>query len=282
MGQELKAGWSQDCLQAADGTRLYYQFHAAANPAATVVILHGHGEHAGRYEKFPQKIGLPLNYAICDMRGQGRSEGREVYVERFDNFLQDVDTFLGHLRSRHGLRDMILFGHSLGGLVAVHWLLKRRERVRGLILSSPCLGVTLPALIVALNNTVEFLSPAFLYSNPVYPAHLTHNTEEVEAYRKDPFIKRKITARLLCEMQRAMRSLESMDTYEFSFPVHILMAENLEKVVDPAKTRLFFSKLKAPEKSIKAFTDFYHEIFNERDQDLAFAELKIRLQSLLQ
>ncbi len=265
-----------------DGRKLFYRYYLRKESRATLVILHGHGEHSGRYENFfPLLESLNISIAVYDFRGHGRSEGPEVFISNFNEYLNDVTSFVSFLEKEYGLSGKILLlGHSIGGLTAVYWALQHPQKIRGLVLSSPCLGLRLPNFLIQFNSLLNRMCPTLLYQNPVYPPHLTHNTEEVKTYRKDAYIKRKMSVSLLAESLKWMRQLESVPSFEFPFPVFILMA-GLEKVVDAEKTCLFFDKLKAPHKEIKVFEGFYHEIFNELGQEKVFDALKANLQKAL-
>lgn len=259
-----------------DGTRLYYRFLPAASPSSSWLIgLHGHGEHTGRYVKFGQHLGgRDLNIAFFDMRGYGQSEGRDVYVDSFEDFKKDLSAFHAFLKKEYQCPEkFILFAHSLGGLIALYWARQFPANVRALILSSPCLGLKIPALLVRFNQFLNLFAPKLVYSNPVYPPHLTHNLAEVEEYKKDTLIKRRISVRLLAEMVRATLRWRQEPKLDFPFPVFIVMA-GLEKIVDPAATRLFFERVEAPRKNLIVFDDFYHEIFNEQGQEQAFKALQ--------
>lgn len=264
-----------------DRLNLFYRFYPSERQSDVLIIVHGHGEHSGRYQKF-FKIFEGENIAIAafDARGNGLSEGAEVHVEFFEEYLEDLSSFVRFLGERYNLKkNVLLLGHSLGGLTAIHWARRFPEKVKALILSSPCLGLKLPAVARIFNRLANEWFPRLRYYNPVYPPHLTHDPAEVENYKKDKLIKRKITARLLHEMHRYMVRLETMEAYTVPFPVYVLMAE-IEKVVDAAKTDLFFKKVQAPHKELKIFPGFYHEIFNELGQEKAFEVLKGHLRSL--
>lgn len=257
-----------------DGLHLHYRFYRDPAAERTLVILHGHGEHAGRYEKFSRILdGERVSIAVYDARGAGQSEGREVYVNSLEEYIRDVSTFTAFVKDKLSPQPMVLFGHSLGGLVALHWALRFPHKITRLILSSPCLGLRLPRPLVGMNDFFNRMIPKMLYQNPVYPPHLTHNLEEVEHYRKDRLIKRKISVRLLAEMIKYGNLIEAEANLEFPFPVFVLMA-GLEKVVDKDRTFRVFERMKAPEKKLQVFEGFYHEIFNELGQEKAFEALK--------
>lgn len=270
--------YEQGMFPSFDAKKLFYRLYlprAGLGEKYLLVILHGHGEHSGRYEKFAtflqnEEIGI----GVFDFRGHGRSQGPRVYIDSFEEYLRDISCFVDFLNSKHGMENNgILLGHSLGGLAAVHWALRFPARLKGLILSSPCLGLNIPRFFLGFNNFLNAWMPKFLYQNPVYPPYLTHNPKEVEHYKKDPLIKRKISVRLLSQMVSYMKNLEKLPRVNFPFPVFVL-ASGLEKVVDSKKTFQFFERLEAPAKEMKVFPNFYHEIFNELGQEQAFDALK--------
>ncbi len=263
-------------FHAKDGEKIFYRYISPEKPSETLLLLHGQGEHSGRYVKFADNLSTGnMAFAMMDLRGHGRSGGRQVYIESFQDYLDDVSAFVEVLRKRHGaVLPIDFFGHSLGGLIAFHWALKHPTELASLILSSPCLGLNLPSILVAMNSFLNRIAPKMVYSNPVYPPHLTHNPQEMEDYKKDGLIRRKITVRLLAEMIIYSLRLGQIPEFKFPFPLYVLMAEDFERVVDPAKTREIFNKISAPDKRLVTFPGFYHEIFNELDQKTAFEALR--------
>jgi alpha-beta hydrolase superfamily lysophospholipase len=267
--------WLQDYFKSRDGTKIFYRFYPAPGSRHTVIMLHGYGEHSGRYEKFPGKMErLSAQFAVMDFRGMGRSEGARGDIGSFDDYIEDVTAFMEHLRKKHSIPPkFILFGHSFGGLVAIHWAMKNPEPVKMLILSAPFLGLRFSRFIHSLNRLVLFLAPRFVYKNPVRSRALSHDPAEIAAYRKDPLILRYISARLIREIARQMETLRKQPILSVPFPVHLLLVGE-ERIVDPGMVRRFFDRLVAPRKERTIFEGFFHELFNEREQQKAFNVLK--------
>jgi len=238
-------------------------------------MLHGYGEHSGRYEKFPGKMGrLDAQFAVMDLRGMGHSEGVRGDIGSFDDYLRDVTAFVEHLRKKHSIpQKFILLGHSLGGLVVTHWAMKNPEPVKLLVLSAPFLGLRFSKIIRPLNRLMLLFAPGFIYRNPVRSRSLSHDPDEIAAYRKDPLILQHISARLVGELSGCMELLRKRPVLSVPFPVHLLVVGD-ERIVDPVRVRIFFDRLVAPRKERTIFEGFFHEIFNERDQQKAFNVLK--------
>ena len=267
--------WAEDFFKSWDGTKIFYRFYPAPGARHTVIMLHGYGEHSGRYGKFPGKMGrLSAQFAVMDLRGMGRSEGARGDIGSFNDYLGDVAAFVEHLRKTHSIpSEFILFGHSLGGLVATFWAMKNPEPIKMLILSAPFLGLRFSRISLLVNRLMLLFVPRFVYKNPIGPRNLSHDIEEIAAYKKDPLILRRISARLVGEIGRSMETLRKQPILSVPFPVYLLAAGE-ERIVDPAMVRRFFDRLVAPRKERTTFEGFFHEIFNERDQQKAFNVLK--------
>lgn len=264
-------------FSAADGEQLFYRFQTGIQSEKTILLIHGHGEHSGRYLKFFSRLkdlGRPIG--IFDLRGCGRSGGYSVYVSRFEDYINDVSSFLDFLKTKYQVcLPICLFGHSLGGLIAAAWALERDGQISKLILSSPLFGIPMASAVRLLVKVLDPLVSRWIIKNPVRAGFLTHDPEEVKRYLADPLIRRSITVRLAREMLRYTDFFRK-GKVQFPFPVYILMAEK-DYIVDPAATRRFFDRVKATEKKLEAFPGFFHEIFNERGQERAFERLRYYL-----
>jgi acylglycerol lipase len=211
---------------------------------------------------------------VMDFRGMGRSEGARGDVGSFEDYLGDVTAFVEHLRKKHLIPPkFILFGHSLGGLVAIHWAIKNPEPVKLLILSVPLLGLKYSRIIRPLNRLMLFFAPGIVYRNPIRSRSLSHDQDEVAVYRKDPMILRHICARLVEEFGRRTEILRKQPVLSVPFPVHLLGVGE-ERIVDPEMIWKFFDRLVAPRKERTTFEGFFHELFNEVEQQKAFNVLK--------
>lgn len=264
----------ENYCQISPGERLFYRLKIGSPAKAPLLIIHGHGEHSGRYLKFFERLkDLDISIAVFDLRGCGLSSGKRVYVSQFEQYLSDLNSFIRFLKeSRRLSGPFCLLGNSMGGLIATAWARDNAHEVEKLILSSPLFGLPREGLLKIPVEISNALIPGLVIKNPVYPPYLSHDAGEVEKYRKDPLIQRKITIRLTHEMLRYM-ALFRRGHHSFSFPVYILMAAE-DFVVNPDATRDFFLRIRAPEKDLETFQGFYHEIFNEVEQDKAFERLR--------
>ena len=122
------------------GTNLYYQsWKPEGKISCVLAIVHGFGEHSGRYMNIINKL-VPSGYAVYafDHRGHGRSDGKRGVITSWDEFRQDLHLFLNLVRDHEIDIPVILMGHSMGGLIVLNYLLKNpKERINAVIASSP-------------------------------------------------------------------------------------------------------------------------------------------------
>lgn len=194
-------------LQGADMKRLNGRRWQPDGPAIGVVVLiHGLGEHMGRYEQ----LGACLtNHGISlwgmDLKGHGKSQGKRGHAN-YKFLLQDIDALL----QRVGQEEpgaVFLYGHSLGGNLALNYVLEYPEIARhlqGLILSSPWLRLKMktPAWALVLSQVLNIFYPQFTRDNGLNPSWLSKDPEVGRAYSADPLVHRRISVGLFLAVYR--------------------------------------------------------------------------------
>ncbi|MDB5962440.1 MAG: lysophospholipase [Massilia sp.] len=265
-------------ISAADGTRLHVVDYMLPPGQArgSIVVMHGLGEHSGRYQHlagFFNNCGLSVR--CYDHRGHGRSEGRRGDVINGDPMLQDAQIVIDDFSTRYSLPPF-LFGHSMGGLFAARFALSNRSPLRGLILSSPALALRLTRAELTLLKVAETLVPWMGAPNGLKASDLSHSTAVVEAYKADPLVHARISARLLRSM------LNSIDVcQQTAASMHVptlLLVAGSDRAVDPSGALRFQEKLPPGLSRLHVYEHMFHEIFNEPDAALAFDDLRAWLQ----
>ncbi len=177
-------------------------------PRAALVVVHGLGEHSGRYTRVAEAMGaegvLTISY---DQRGHGRSPGRPGDAS-FAALEGDLRTLL--LEARRGdatCLPVFLLGHSMGGLIALRHALAAPEGLSGLILSAPWLATRFPVppWKRRLGRLAARVAPWVSLSTGVLPEHISSDPGEARAYEADPLIHGRITARLHAGAEEAQR-----------------------------------------------------------------------------
>lgn len=171
-----------------------------------VLIVHGIGEHSGRYERTGRLLSQAgLDVQAFDLRGHGLSGGRRVYVRRWSDYLDDVEGRLAALR-RPGL-PTVLFGHSMGALISLTYACSNRPSPDLLVLSALPLKATVPAWQRVLAPVLSRVAPTMVLANPIAGEQLAADPNVAAAYFSDPLVQPRSTARLGAELFWAMKQV---------------------------------------------------------------------------
>ena len=260
-------------ISAADGTKLHVVDYLLPPGQArgSIVIMHGLGEHSGRYQHLATFLnGCGLSVRCYDHRGHGRSEGRRGDVINGDPMLQDAEIVIEDFSSRYP-EPPFLFGHSMGGLFAARYALSRLSPIRGLILSSPALGLRMSPFEYKLLAVAERLIAWLGLPNGLDPNILSHDPHTIAAYRADPLVHNKISARLLRSMLSSI-SFCQHHAAEMTVPT-LLQVAGADQAIDPAGALRFSAHLPPELTQLRVYDALFHEIFNERDNALVFDDL---------
>ncbi len=260
-----------------DGLDLYYQaWLPEAAPKATFAVVHGYGEHSGRYLN-PANYFVPQGYAIYayDLRGHGKSPGARGYINRFDEYLSDTDAFLKLVR-REQPGTVFLLGHSLGGLISASYARDHLD-LPGLILSSPFLRLKMPVpgWKMLVGRTLSNLVPAYAMPNDI-PATMLSHDPAIAAYDSDTLNHHVATARFSTEFVTAQERAMAR-AGEIKMPV-LLMVAGQDQIADPAASAEFFHRLTVADKTVHCYEGYYHEIFNETGKEAVFRDMEAWLQ----
>ncbi len=256
-----------DTFPGQDGVDLFYRLYQAPNERARLVIAHGLGEHSGRYGNVVNRL-LPRDISIwaSDHRGHGKSGGKRGHILNFEQYLLDLRLMVE--LAREGLpenRKIFLLGHSMGGLIALYFVLRHPELIDAVIASSPALGmiVEVPAAKSILGKTMSFIWPGLLLSNELDATKISHDENVVQAYQKDPLVHDKISARWFTEFLSAMDEVNRQAT-RMKIPTLLQVAADDHLVNAPASER-FFENLTVDDKTLHMYDGLYHEIYNEAE-----------------
>ncbi len=252
-------------LNSADHLRLFWQRYTPADARATVLVLHGGGDHCGRYPALTDAlVRARLQVALVDLRGHGQSDGRRWHVDGFQDNVADLDAFVAKLSQDGVARDRLLvLGHSHGALVAATWGLTRGRHVSGFVFSSPFFKLAFPAPLLKLlaAKTLGRLVPWLPVDAGIPIEDLTTDEELQRWTERDPLYGRKTTPGWYEAATRAQRELLRRAA-EFRAPL-LVLAAGADRVADPAAARAFVDAASSTDKRIVVYEGFRHEIFNE-------------------
>lgn len=233
----------------------------------SVVVVHGINEHGGRYAHVAERL-VREGWLVgaIDHRGHGLSGGRRAAVERFDDWVCDLDTYIRRVLV-DAPRPLFLLGHSLGGLIATAYALHHQDVLAGLVLSSPSVmppkGVS-PNMLRAgrlLSRVAANLPVVGLRLDAV-----SRDPSMVEAYRDDPLVHLgKVRARTGAEILDAIAEVQR-DIAQLTVPV-LSMQGTVDLLVDPGAARWVDEHTGSADHTLRIYEGLYHEVLNEPERD---------------
>ena len=239
-----------------------------------VVIVHGLGEHAGRYDHVAERLNS-WGFAVrsYDQHGHGESDGKPGALPSDTFLLENLAELLDTSRRRMDPRlPLVLMGHSLGGLVAARLVSLNLRQVDGLVLSSPALDAGMNAFQKLLVSVLPRLAPDLRVGNGLNAQYLSHDAGVVQAYRDDPMVHDRISARLARFIADAGPAVLA-SAPQWRVPTLLLYA-GADHLVNPEGSRAFAAAAPPGVVSAHCFEGLYHEIFNEVDREAVFERLK--------
>jgi alpha-beta hydrolase superfamily lysophospholipase len=261
-------------FQSSDGLRIFTQTWLPETPKAALIISHGYAEHSGRYQQvatYLAKKGFAV-YAL-DHRGHGRSEGEQVNIKVFAEYVSDLSRFVEQVRQQHPNLKRFLLGHSMGGAMAAQMVIEHPHQVDGLMLSAPYLinAVKVPAILLAVSGIVSRLLPG-LPTIKLDTTAISRDPNVVYQYKTDPLVynggtKARFGSELLSAGDYVLHRASSIKS-----PILVMHGTD-DKIADVEGSKQLFDTLSSKDKTLKLFDGFYHEILNEIEKEKVYQEM---------
>jgi len=262
---------------------IYFQsWLPESEPRAVLLVVHGLAEHSGRYTNVVNHF-VPLGYAVygIDHLGHGKSDGKRVYVERFDDYTNTLKVYFDMIHDWQPEKPIFLVGHSMGGLIGAVYLLDHQAELAGAVLSGAAVKIpsNITPAILLVGKMLSALIPRFgllgLDVNGV-----SRDPVVVKAYISDPLVHTgKTTARLSAEMVKAMQYVSGQAT-RITLPIMIVQG-SADKLVDPSGAQMLYDAISSADKEIRIYDGLYHEVFNEPEHDKVLRDVEIWLEAHL-
>ena len=248
----------------ATGANMAYRSWRPSSVKALLVLLHGFGEHGGRYESFASSLtARGIWVAAPDLPGHGRSGGRRGHIPQPAVCLQQLMTMTNHIfLQAAGLARYTVFGHSFGGLLAILWAMQNPPALQRVILQSPLLevGFPIPWWKTSAAQALAGWWPTAAFSTNLDASALSHDPAVVQGYQTDPLVHHVMTAKTYCAtLQAKARACDG--TASVRRPV-LLLTAGADRIVSVEAARQWFERL-AGEKEHVAFPGAYHELHHE-------------------
>jgi alpha-beta hydrolase superfamily lysophospholipase len=273
---------SEGTLSVGEGKELYYQCWSPDGKArAALVIVHGFGEHGGRYGNVVNTL-VPTGWAVycMDNRGHGKSFGKRGHVMAWDEYLDDLSRFVSLVKEKEPNNPLFILGHSMGGLIAADFVEHKPEGLSGVILSGPALsrGAVSPVLLFA-GRVMSAIWPGFTMDTKLDAQAVSRDKAVVETYKNDPLVHSMASARMGTEMGRAIARVLA-DAGGMSLPVLIVHGGG-DRLIPAATSRDLFSRIGSRDKKRLEFPRFFHETHNDVGWHDSVAEMAAWLEGHL-
>ncbi|MCQ9207243.1 MAG: lysophospholipase [Omnitrophica bacterium] len=259
-----------------EGLRLFEKFERPkGNARALIVIVHGYGEHSGRYGHVVRRL-VNAGYAVYvfDLRGHGRSSGARVFVRSFNEYLSDLEAYLTRVGEREPGRPLFILGHSLGGAIATLFAIDKKPDISGLILSGPLLKLpgNISPLFIRLASLIGCILPKLPIGNKVLASLLSHDSKVVENYEKDPLthhggIPAGSARAINCALKRIQNGMAGI-----SLPLLIMHGTD-DRLADVKGSKELYRCARSTDKTLRLYDGFYHEILNELGKEKPINEI---------
>jgi alpha-beta hydrolase superfamily lysophospholipase len=235
----------------------------AGDPRGLVVLSHGYGEHAGRYQELAAAlVGCGFAVRAIDHAGHGRSAGRRGHVESFEGLVSDLGAFVKSVRGERPELSCGLFGHSVGGAVAAALCAREPFAVDALALSAPYLGHAdqVPDWRLRLVRLLDRVVPN-LGVDKIDPALLSRLPAEVAAYRSDPLVFHgKVSAHTVLELFSGFETVARAKL--ITVPLLVIQGSE-DRIADPAASRTLTERVSSTDVTFELVDGGFHEVLND-------------------
>ncbi len=265
-----------------DSLRIYSQSWLPESPQALIALVHGFGEHCNRYEELVQFfLGKQVGVVAIDQRGHGQSEGPRGHTPQMDLLLDEIGRLIHFTQESHPSLPLFLYGHSMGGMLVLNYVLRKKPNLAGVIATGPLVTVEPPPswALIALARFMKNIYPRYTQKVKVSPEALSRRPEVGKAYTEDPLVHNWASAMMGLGILEYSAFLER---YRGEAPMPtLLMHGGEDRVTSPQGTEKLASALKG---SVQckiwegAFHELHHEINAPEIMNYTWDWMQARLQ----
>ena len=253
-----------------DGLQLYLQAWLPDSPKAGLLLIHGLGEHSGRYASLVDRL---VTEGIAVFTFDGRGHGRSVpgkpdaYFASYRDYLEDIDALFGKVLAYLPGLPAFLYGHSMGGGMAAGYVIRYQPQAAGVILSSPAIkeAENTSKLLIAVSGLISKWLPR-LKALKLDATRISRIPEEVQAYLSDSLnYTQAIPARTAHEVYQLMQMIQA-DAASFELPVLVVHGTE-DGLTNRKGSELFVQKAQTEDKTLRLFPGGYHELIHDHDRE---------------
>ncbi len=263
----------EESIPGRDGLELFVHSWRPRGPArAIVVAVHGLKAHGGLFEWAAQRLASEdLAVYALDLRGHGKSGGERLYVERYEDYVADVDTCVQHARRRDPGLPVFVLGHSAGGVISSAYALVHQGELAGLVSESFAQEVPVPAAVLALVKGISRIAPR-LHVYALRDESFSRDPAFVARMKHDPLISRsRYPAHTVAELTRAEEELDASFP-RVTMPVLILHGTR-DRVTKPHGSQRFYETASSHDKTLRLYQGHFHDLLNDLGKEEVLGEI---------
>ena len=246
------------------GVEIYFQKWIAEKAKFVLIIAHGVGEHSGRYGNLLKSFeNKGVSFFAVDHRGHGKSDGKRGHIDSFMDYVYDLKLFVEFVKDENRGLPIILYGHSMGGVIASKYAMTYPDDLTMLVLSSPGFepAFKVPAWKNSIANFFSSRIPSLSVSSGLDIKGLSHDPKTIEEYEKDPLVHGKVTARWAVEFFRA--SKECLDNAGSIKKPLLVFHGSADPLTSCKASEEFYKRASSAIKKLFIYEGLYHETANE-------------------
>jgi len=254
-----------------DGTSLCYRHWPAQEPnkpSQAVLLFHQGLEHGKRMAHLVDELDLPhCDFFAWDARGHGESVGKRGDTPSFTQSVLDVQYFVSHICSQHGIQieNMAVLAQGIGALITAVWVHDYAPRIRALTLAAPVFSIKFYFPFAYRWLKLLYRLRGNLMLKNFFKAHwLTHDRHRITSFKQDPSIGRALSLRWLLEMHDTAKRVVA-NAHAICAPTQLLIAST-DRLAKRRPQEAFFARLGTTHKEKHLLAGFFHDILGERDR----------------
>jgi len=263
----------ESTFEGVGGLKIFYRsWRSEGKTRGVVVIVHGFNSHGGQYlwvgEQFAAK-GLAA-YAL-DLRGRGRSEGERYYVEKMEDYTDDVATLVRIAKTENPGLPVFVLGHSAGGVVSCVYTLDHQSEIDGLICESFAYDLPVPGFVLSFLKGFDYIAPhAHVYT--LKNENFSRDPLFVDSMNNDSLIKGESEP-----TQTAKVMIDAASRLHREFPLIkvpvLILHGTADKATNPSGSQFFYDNAGSTDKTLKLYEGHYHDLLNDVGKEVVMADI---------
>ena len=254
-------------ISASDGINLFVRDHSVRNSTKVILLVHGLGEHSGRYINLMQDFNdKNISVFTIDIRGHGKSGGKRGHSPFYKQLMSDIQYFIKHVTNKTSNQKYFLYGHSFGGNLVINYSFQKNKKINGIIATSPCIkpAIRLSRIKLFMGKLFQKLIPSLRLSSGIKINGISKNLQVIKDYINDPLNHNKVSIQLALDIvSSGIYALEN--SQDITVPMLVFHGKNDVLTSYSASKKLVENA--GPNIKFIGFNDAYHEIHNEPEKD---------------